>query len=232
MSDLVSLKCPSCGGYLTLDRSSIGAECKYCGSQFLIKDAMTAQGFNNVANAVNNLADSQQSYKERYNNLLNRIRRGIMDNDWDNVFRWCNELYEMDSSDQIYQLKVQIMELKDSCYNLDVKERNDASARKLCKHEMAVGRKNTILFAVLFVVLLILAIILFCLDRPPADIANLILTISALGGIVCFCLALGNLLRWLSNVAYSKKLFAGQEEFNKSDTVKSQFLSEMTSLFK
>ena len=122
MSDLVSLKCPSCGGQLILDRSSIGAECKYCGSQFLIKEAMTAQGLNNVADAVNNLADSQQSYKERYNNLLNRIKRGIKDSDWDNVIRWCSELYEMDSSDQIYTLKAWVADLQDKSCKMNAYE--------------------------------------------------------------------------------------------------------------
>lgn len=138
MSDLVSLKCPSCGGQLTLDRSSIGAECKYCGSQFLIKEAMTAQGLNNVADAVNNLANSQQSYKERYNNLLNRIKRGIMSSDWDNVIKWCNELYEMDSLDQIYTLKAWVADLQDkSCkmhaYEAECVFKMNEMARKAMK---------------------------------------------------------------------------------------------------
>lgn len=232
MSDLVSLNCPSCGGHLTLDRSSIGAECKYCGSQFLIKEAMTAQGLNNVADAVNNLADSQQSYKERYNNLLNRIKRGIMDSDWDNVMRWCGELYDMDSSDQVYQLKAKVIALKDLCCNLDAKEKNSVFEQKICRHEMTAGRKKTVLFAILFGVFLLITIILFCLDRSRSDILDIVLVFSILGGVIFLCLALGNLLRWRSNATYSRRLLAEQDKSNERDMAMSQFLSGLTELFK
>lgn len=152
MPDLVSLNCPSCGGHLTLDRSSIGAECKYCGSQFLVKEAMTAQGLNNVADAVNNLADSQQSYKERYNNLLNRIKRGIMDSDWDNVMRWCGELYDMDSSDQIYTLKTWVAELQDKSCKMNVYETECMPKIKTMASEMTKWQGGFYTFSTFFLI--------------------------------------------------------------------------------
>ena len=232
MSDLVSLNCPSCGGHLTLDRSSIGAECKYCGSQFLIKEAMTAQGLNNVADAVNNLADSQQSYKERYNNLLNRIKRGIMDSDWDNVMRWCSELYDMDSSDQIYTLKTWIAELQDKSYKMSIYETDCVPKIKTMASEMTKWQGGFYIFSVLFLISFLM-LIFFSLpgDTRASSADELMLFFGVVGGIMLL-VAGGFLLLWRSQLKQIRSLKATKPDMDSFEALKTKVLSTIGTLIK
>ena len=232
MSDLVSLNCPSCGGHLTLDRSSIGAECKYCGSQFLVKEAMTAQGLNNVADAVNNLADSQQSYKERYNNLLNRIKRGIMDSDWDNVVRWCGELYDMDSSDQIYTLKTWVAELQDKSCKMNVYETECMPKIKTMASEMTKWQGGFYGFSVFFLIAFFVLVASLIPDNMDSNVANLMLPLSGFSAGLNLLIAGGFLLMWRSQLKQIRSLKATKPNMDRFEALKTRFLSTIGTLIK
>lgn len=232
MSDLVSLNCPSCGGHLTLDRSSIGAECKYCGSQFLIKEAMTAQGLNNVADAVNNLADSQQSYKERYNNLLNRIKRGIMDSDWDNVMRWCSELYDMDSSDQIYTLKTWIAELQDKSYKMSIYETDCVPKIKTMASEMTKWQGGFYGFSVFFLLAFSVLVASLIPGNMDSNVANLMLPLSGFSVGLNLLIAGGFLLMWRSQLKQIRYLKATKPDIDRFEALRTKVLSSIGTLIK
>lgn len=85
MKDLISLNCPNCGGQLEASSTEMKIDCKYCGSQVLIKDFITERRVDK--------SDRIKSLKEMIVNATNN-------RNYTQAYNYCEEICKLDSSQE------------------------------------------------------------------------------------------------------------------------------------
>lgn len=111
MNDLISLICPQCNAQIQWEENGVGASCPFCGTEFLIKDAMVAKSIDRlgstVAASIRSGTHELQEEQRRMSiyNHLKLYEHCFYDHLFDEFHKYGQELMKLDSSDDFYRLK-------------------------------------------------------------------------------------------------------------------------------
>lgn len=123
MNDLISLICPQCSGQVRREENEVSANCPYCGTEFLIKDAMVAKSIDRLSSTVKDSVRSEAQElqeEQRRMSIYNHLKlyeHCFHDHLFDEFHKYGQELMKLDSSDDFYRLKNDLEHYAFMCCN-------------------------------------------------------------------------------------------------------------------
>lgn len=103
---LISLNCPNCGGMLEISSTEMKVNCKYCGTEILIKDFITERRVDKA---------------DRISSLKDMIENAVKNNDFTKAYSYTEEICKLDSAkENLARLNVYGLLCEKIAYSQDI----------------------------------------------------------------------------------------------------------------